>query len=255
MNRYNHTQRIIEHLVVKNNVTNITKNSKHLLVIFTGTNIDTEQIFKELVNIKNLGSTFDVAISSCGERIHNVDEIKRKLAPRNVYTENSLPANGDFIQTIDEILVPAITQNTAFKVIQGIQDRLVPRLLWEALWLEKPVWIKLDDLLQFKGIQTKQTYILEKVKDAINQLLQMGVKELQLPFSNDLLTTGISSVIENKKQLEKSFNNENKKIVITERDILKLKNTTSEIVVPQGAVITPLARDKAKTLGVKILKK
>ncbi|KAB3531654.1 hypothetical protein F8154_12755 [Alkaliphilus pronyensis] len=264
MNRYNHTQRIIEHLMIKNINSLQSTGNKHLLVALTGTNIGLENSIKELVALKEHGFTMDIVVSNSGEKIYNVKEISRLLMPKEVYTEDLDLVKEEFIEAIDGILVPLATQNTAFKLASGIQDQLIPRLLWQALWQEKPIWMNLKDLMQYKGKKTNNLFLQEKIREVIKQLEGMGVKEFKTPLIAEALLSEVEDRTSNIKSLKKvekiDLGKEDVKLdkgrrVITEKDVLAANTSNGEMIIPLGSIVTPLATDTAKAIGVKIIKK
>ncbi|SCZ04705.1 flavoprotein [Alkaliphilus peptidifermentans] len=264
MNRYNHTQRIIEHLITKNINSLQPKGNNHLMVALTGTNIGLDEAMRELTVIRKQGFTMDIVVSNSGEEILDIKEICRQLSPKEVYTENLSLMKEGFMEEIDGVIVPLATQNTAFKLVLGIQDQLIPRLLWQALWQGKPVWMNLEDLTQYKGFPTKQPFMLEKVKENIKQLEKMGIKHLKRPFNIQELLLEIENCTNYNINLvsttntltnKETFTAEYSRQVITEKDILTANTSLGEMIVPKGAIVTPLAKDTAKALGIQINKK
>ena len=76
----------------------------------------------------------------------------------------------------------------------------------------------------------------------------MGAKEMV--YNNYLNNSDL-----NKKQNSPKIITENQnmsKDLITERDILRLSGSGKEITISKGTVITPLAKDRARELGINI---
>lgn len=262
MSRYNQTQRIIEHLILKSNKNDSKKgNSKHLMIALTGTDINREQVYKDLAVLRGEGYTMDIVISDSGEEINDIDEIRRLLSPREIYTEKLPLVREGYLEDYDGFLVPLITQNTAIKLAMGIQDQLIPRMLWQALWQGKPVWMNFQDILQYKGLSTKTPYLVEKLKGTITELKKMGVRAYDIPFNfqefNKVFNSNKNSMGDLKgfSSPKVELNNSEERLVITERDILTSKPSNGEMMIPAGAIITPLAKDTAKALGLKLIRK
>lgn len=251
MNRYNQTQKIMEHLVLINKSPHKVKNKKHLMIVFTGTNTGLDETIGEFKTLKSKGCTFDIAVSRSGEKILDMKEINGQLSPQKVYTENNSFSKTDFMKGIDGVLVPMLTQNTAIKLALGIQDQLIPRLLWQALWEGKPVWMNLDGLLQHKGLPASHTFMVKQIKETIEKLEKMKVKPLKKPFN-------IEEQLQSNTNISKEFYKEEQQVntgrfVITEKDVLNFSPSNREMIVPRGSIITPLARDTAKERGIKII--
>lgn len=249
MNRYNQTQKIMEHLILKNR-SSFSKNSKgRLMVVFTGTATNQQENIKLLENLRDKGYSFDFILSINGEKLLNIDDMRRRLQPRKVIKESSLALEGSLIEEIEGVLVPFLTQNTAMKLSLGIQDQLIPKFLWEALWMGIPIWMNLKGLSEYKGMTSCSSYMIDKIKAATVELQRMGVKSLDV-FEDFKATNNIPlphSGLESKKT------NLIRK-VITERDILAFEASGGKLSVPIDAIITPLAKDAAKARRIKIIK-
>ncbi|SET52822.1 hypothetical protein SAMN05660297_02683 [Natronincola peptidivorans] len=246
MNRYNQTKKIMEHLILKNNNSFSKEKKEHLMIVFTGTVTDQEKYLKQLEGLKNQGYSFDFTISSNGEKLLNIDELCKLLQPRKVYRESSSSIEVNSMEGIEGILVPLATQNTAIKLSLGIQDQLIPKLLWEALWMGKPIWMNYKSLSEYKGTTTSNPYIQEKIKLVLLELEKMGVKSLEC--FDDIRKSPLDN-----------FDVKNEKAstghrVITERDVLAFDSSNLNMMVPSDAIITPLAKDTAKARGIKIIK-
>ncbi|KAB3530537.1 hypothetical protein [Alkaliphilus serpentinus] len=262
MSRYNQTQRIIEHLILRSNSSISNQGgTKHLMVALTGTNISRDQVFNDLSSLSKEGFTYDIVLSDSGEEINDISEIRRYLNPKELYTEKLPLAREGYLEGIDGFLVPLITQNTAIKLSLGIQDQLVPRMLWQALWQDKPVWMNFKDLLQYKGLATNNPHLIEKLKGTIAELKKMGVRAYEFPFNMGEVKKVLNFNKNNTGDMKGSnnpkveFKGNEERRVITESDILTSKPSNGEIMIPAGAIITPLAKDTAKALGLKIVRK
>lgn len=249
MNRYNQTQKIMEHLILRNKNT-LSKDSKgRLMVVFTGTATSQQENVKQLENLRNKGYSFDFILSTNGEKLLNIDDIRRLLQPRKVIRESSLAIEGSLIEEINGVLVPFLTQNTAMKLSLGIQDQLIPKFLWEALWTGIPIWMNLKGLSKYKGMASSNSYMTEKIKAATVELQKMGVKSLDA-FEDFKVSNNTPS---SPSDFESEKTNLRQR-VITERDIITFNSSNGEIIVPSDAIITPLAKDAAKARRIKIIK-
>lgn len=246
MNRYNQTQKIMEHLILKNNKTFSKEDNRRLMIAFTGTTTGQQEIVKQLENLRSKGYSFDFIFSIHGEKLLNIDELSRRLQPRKIYRESNLSIGHSFMEGIEGVLVPLLTQNTAIKLSLGIQDQLIPKLLWEALWMGKPIWMNLKGLLEYKGVTSSNLYMTEKLKLVLLELEKMGVKSLDA-FENIGKSIPQHLDIKNKETIIEQR-------VITERDVLTFDTSSVDMIVASDTIITPLAKDTAKARGIRIIK-
>lgn len=251
MDRYNHTQRIFEHLIVKSKEALINdEKKKHYLLVVTGTNQDLQGTVEKLQIMRDKGITFDLLISSMGEKLVNVEELTRKIKPKRIYTEKDWPFQQEPLNKAAGIVIPLLTQNTAVKLSLGIQDQLVPRLLWECLWIGKPVWMDKHSLFLYKGKPTANTALVNKIKEIVLQLEKLGIKEIEDFYGESQQPATENEIVINGNQFGSKTE---KRAVITEKDILMVKTPIKELIIPKGSVITPLAKDTAKARGIRII--
>jgi len=275
MDKYNLTNDIISQLVKKVNPgnsvhankkiehQNINLSSQHVLAIFTATDYKLNEALRELTKAKRYGFTFDVALSDNGVDVlgdKGIESIKSSLKPNRIYTEKDKLLFGDIIESVDGIIVPMTTQDTVAKLALGIQDNFISTLLWQSLWHGKTVLIDFENVITYRGTKSLAPMLQQIVDDYIVRIEKMGVTKFQ---RNDYIVQMLSAFKSNiniDKQAEDSNNLTNEentynKDVITEKDLLSLSTHRKELTVPMRTIITPLAYDTAKQLGIKIIKK
>ncbi len=275
MDKYNLTNDIINQLVQKINTgtsiymntskeqPNMTFVSQHVLAVFTGTSFGLSEVLRELSKSRRYGFTFDVALSDNGVDVigsDGIESIKSLLKPGKIYTEKDKLEFGDIIESVDGIVVPMTTQDTAAKLALGIQDNFISTLLWQALWHGKSMLVDFHNVTTYRGNKSKVAMLQQIMDDYIDKILKMGVTRFERKdyvvqmlnvFKNN---TSTELQVENSNQLTGVENITNKS-VITERDLLDLSTHGKELTVPMRAIITPLAYDTAKQLGIKIIKR
>ncbi len=241
-------------------------NEKHILVVFTGTDVDIRKAIDELVKTKGYGFTFDIAFSGTGEALLDIDYIKTKLNPKNIYTEEDILQTEQVIENVDGVVVPMTTQNTVVKLSLGLQDSFISHALWQSLWHDKPVLMDFDNAITYRGNTSKRPMLQTMIEDYIQKVQVMGVKAVK---RRDYLTEMLNVFQPNdgKKTdnteniiIEEDTNNnvDNKRTIVTEGDLGKLISRSSnkkEVYVSKSSIITPLAYDVANEMGVKIIKK
>jgi hypothetical protein len=222
----------------------------NILVLFTGSNIGLSERLRELSKLKERGCTFEIAYSNSAVELLDINLINSQLQPERVYTEKDWPIYDEIISKAQLIVAPVITQNSAVKLALGIQDEFIPMILWRSLWLDKTVFMDMEGVLTHIGETSKKPFLQQMMRDYVDRLQKMGIR---------LIKTGnyIDEILKNFfRSSEKSYTLKEtiEKTVLTERDIRERRNT-KEIVVPMKAIITPLAYDAAKELGIKIIRK
>lgn len=276
MDRYNLTKDIVSQLTSKatgsyrpQNEIRIEKQEvntpqkHHLLVVFTGTNVGVEEAIRELVKAKNYGFTFDIAVSFTGMHVNNVDRLKSVLQPRKVFTEEDWIEFGSILENSDGIIAPMITQDTTAKLSLGIQDDFISTLLWQALWHGKPLLMDFENVVAYRGTKAHNPMLQQIMDDYVSKLQKMGVTRVHRKsyvvdmlniFSNDYKKT--TSYDDTRKMIEEPLNRQEiKQTIITEKDLLNMSSNTKELTIPSKTIVTPLAYDTAKELGIKIVKK
>lgn len=261
MKEYDRTREIINQLSARSGASVDTSKRKQMLVIFTGTSNDYEEKLRSLIRGKAQGVRYDLVFSKAAEEVLPTDNICIRLQPRRVIKADTPFNESELLQEIDGIIVPNLTQNTAFKLSLGLQDQLVPRLLWHALWLGKAIWMDLEGLNIHMGKETSSEALRKMVKDTVEKLKSMGVKVLdKMDFVEKILEeinqqgAGTVDSTEETPMGHSTKGEDPKKSIITEGDILKLSSEVSEVKVGSNSIITPLAYDTAKRRGIRIIK-
>lgn len=263
MKEYDRTREIINQLSAKSRVSASAHISegKQILVIFTGSSSDYEEKLRGLIRGRVQGIRYDLMFSEAAEEILPIDNICLKLKPRRVIKADASLKEFHTLQGIDGIIVPFLTQNTAFKLSLGLQDQPVPSFLWQGLWIGKPVWMDLEGLNKYMGKETSSEALRKMIKDSIQGLKAMGVKELDkedfMKRIFEELSQQDNASVDSTQETPKGHSTKGedpKKSIITEADILKLPYEIKEIKLGSNSIITPLAYDTAKRRGIKIIR-
>ncbi|SDY88311.1 hypothetical protein SAMN05660462_01129 [Proteiniborus ethanoligenes] len=275
MNKYNLTNDIVSGLVQKinNRPSNTiiadrtyeqhTHLNQHILAVFTGTNFGLNEALKELSKARRYGFSFDMAITENGEEIigsQGIASIKSSLQAERIYTERDKLIFGEILESVDGIIVPMTTQDTATKLALGIQDCFISTLLWQGLWHGKKVLIDFENVLSYRGNKSKLPMLQQMMNDYVEKLQKMSVKSVN---KNNYLVEMLnafkdgSNVATANNQYSQNAVTELEhapRQVITESDLVNMRANNKEVTVPMRAIITPLAYDKAKELGIRIIR-
>lgn len=273
MDKFNQTNDIIRQLVEKINGGHSPRVStesryhqqpqvnKHILAVFTGTNFGLDESLRELSKAKRYGFTFDIAITENGEEIigaQGIASIKSTLQADRVYTQKDRLIFGEILESVEGIIVPMLTQDTAAKLALGIQDCFVSTLLWQGLWHGKQILMDFSNVLEYRGNKSKIPMLQQIMNDYVDKLQKMGVKNIDKkdyllemlnvfrdsPMSENLTTQNSQNAVDSSGTRQ----------VVTEKDLMNMRAINNEVTVPIGTIITPLAYDRAKELGIRIVK-
>lgn len=258
MNQSNQTRQILAHLSAQvgrlpGEKVSVNKpiTGPSMLVLFAGNPIGLDETLYDLGMLKKGGWCFDVAFSSNSEALMSTDRIIGQLKPRLVIERNMNQLKIYNMEHLKCVIAPLITHNTARKLILGIQDGLIPNLLWQALWDSIPVYMNLASLRTYHGRPTGNPQLNHLMEGTIAELKKMGVKDMDRPSSlpslellghNGLSVTG---------QVSEYAGHADDKKIFTEKDILALSQSDTVLNLPHGSIVTPLARDTAVARGIK----
>lgn len=234
----------------------IKDNSVHLALIFTGTDIGLNDYIDELIKLKRYGFTYDVVLSEAAEGIIGLDVLKSRLGPKKIFNNVTIE-DLDVFCKFDGAVVPMMTQNTLTKLVLGIQDNFITSLIWHMLWFSKPVFIDFFNCRTKMGSKAKNPFLNEMIENYLSNLIKMGVTEVG---KKDFIVKLLDK-FKSYKALEIQANEDITtdmnffEGVITEKDVINIAKKEKKIFVSTRTIITPLAKDTAKELGLKIITK
>ncbi|MCF6459674.1 hypothetical protein [Clostridium sp. Cult3] len=221
------------------------------LVVFTGSNIDLDKKIEELKELESHGMSLSLAFSFMGERILDVENIVNSLNPFEIYGEEDIFRLEEIASSYSKVIGPNITMNTLSKVSLGMVDSFVSNILWTYLYRSKGVYLDFASVNNYLGRPTENKGISKQIENHINNLKDMGVVEIEEGNYLDRIV-GIKTEQDIPSVKEIGNKNYTSKQVITERDLVELSPKGKALILPKGSIVTPLARDKARELGIDI---
>lgn len=225
------------------------------LVVFNGSNIRLNKRIEELKKLKEYGIDISIAFSFISERVLDIDYIINALNPVEVYREENIFDLEYIVEDCSYIIGPNITMNTLSKVSLGIIDSFISNILWTFLYKGKKTYLDLTSVTNYLGERCKNQEISNIIESHINTLKSMGAIEMEEgKYIEKIINANKSYHVEKENKGDNNFNRDDKKInkVITERDLINQFTANKPITLPKGTIVTPLARDKARDLGIKI---
>ncbi|NLW41083.1 MAG: hypothetical protein GXY96_09210 [Tissierellia bacterium] len=216
------------------------------LIVFTGSNIHLADRIEGLKKLKEEGKPFSLAFSFMAERILDLDFIINNLKPVKVYREEDIFQLEEIVEGHFRLIGANITMNTLSKVTLGMVDSFISNIIWTFLYKEKPVYLDFTSVRNYLGSPSNNKAIRDMIEDRIQLIKRMGAKEL------DEIDYGKNPSKENKNPASKDYGeSRGGKKVITERDLLN-HNSQEPLIITRGSIITPLAKDRAKELGIRL---
>lgn len=243
---------------VLENITNIvskkgfSQNGRKALVLFNGSYLEEHLRIEKILSLKEKGLNISIGFSFMGERIIDTNKIINILRPIEVYREEDILDFPRIVKNYDLIIGPNITMNTLSKVSLGMIDSFIPNVIWTFLYQGKKVYLDYHSVTNFLGDTTKSVEIQNVIDNHIKSLNKMGAIEIKEEnYLEKIIIENDWPRIENQKSQASTVN----KNLITEKDMVIIAETKKLIVLDKNTVITPLAKDKARQLGVKIERK
>ena len=219
--------------------------SKDAIIVFNGSNNKLDKRIDYINELKKDGIRVSLAFSFMAEEILDREKIIRSLDPINVYREEDIFKLNEITKNYSLIIGPNITMNTLSKVALGIIDSFISTLIWTFMYQGKKVYLDFNSIRNYLGKESENMVISNIAENYIKQVLEMGAIEInEDDYSRERMVEDVkrsNDIIENKVH----------KKVITENDIIKL-GKNKNLILPIGSIVTPLAKDKAKDMDIKI---
>lgn len=244
--------------------------NKRVLLFISGGAVNLKDIFETLASMKLL--QYDIVMTEHAKQMipqHYLDNLNHRVIDCKIELTKAVKED-------DFILVPIMTRNTLAKCATGIQDNLVTTGIAEALMMGKEVIAVKDSFdpensknisLGFSKNQAYNKFILRYQEN----LTGFGMKFIDANSLKDTINskfTMISNAVENtptdkasiKEEIVVSSSNTgvnsvktevnqtlvNKKAlsgILTTEDIIIASNSSKEIHIKEGSLITPMAKD------------
>lgn len=241
------------------NIENMTGlKNKRVTVILTGSDIALDSTFKNLKYLGEKGFYITVILSKAAEILLSKDKIQSEIQPNRIITGDCFEGAEGIIKSSDYCIMPNLTQNTLAKVAVGIQDDLASTIMWQLLLGGRNVIVNTDSI--FHGWFTMDLNpMMKKVME--NHLVTIEsygaklvedheyLKYIDIEYEEeDVKTSGKKTSKSEKLSLESNGSK-----LITESTIRGFSADVKELIVEKGMIVTPLAKDAAKTKGITLI--
>lgn len=229
---------------------------KKALVIFTGGSIGFKDSMEQIKKLKEDGWKLKVLLSRSAEDVLTKELIEKMMGPKKVeiHVESDGRETGYYYSDIDKIILPVLTMNTAAKIALGVSDTLVTNIISHCLMTSIPIVAAKNacDPLNEERISVgmgKASVAYIKIRENyLEQLKDYGIK---LVSANELYDTVLEKTkgnINKKSKKEVVF----EKKVLTRAGVIDAFNRNRDVVVSSKTILTEIAKETAKNLGVKI---
>ena len=217
---------------------------KRLLAIFGATQLALDEPIQQLQTCRQNGWKITIILSDLATKVTNLEPIHAAFGEENVLQENALSNTATFLETYQQIVLPVFSYPMAAKLALRLVDTPCTYLVFEALSKGKKV-IAASDALNQGEVSVKMGAIFNKLEnDYVNALSELDV---QLVPMTQIAESVIESVSGSRAIVEKTL--------ISATTISNLDADVRELVYPNPAIITPLAREHAKRRGIELIPK
>lgn len=226
-----------------------------ILALFAGGTIGLKQGLKELSELKPLAS-ISVVLSEAAEQVVGKNRIYEHLGSETPVVTASCPYPGKLLRAADVVVVPVLTQNSAAKLAHTLADTMVTTLVLQALMLGKPVIIATnaadprDSWRIGAGMGRSPVGLARALQDNLKKIEGLGVAMVDVGFLAAECRRHIKL-----ETRESSTEKTGAARVLIDAGAVKavLANGGKRLAVPTGALVTPLAKDVARELGVELI--
>ena len=226
----------------------IEASSNNILILFNGTNMDLDNKIIELKKLIENNFNLSLGFSFMSKGVLNIDEIVNVLNPRRVYGEENIFDLENIVERHSKLIMPNISINTLSKVALGMIDSFASNILWTYLYKGKDVYLDFSSAKNYLGSSSQNKTINSIINKHINTLKNMGAMEIEEGKYIKIIGGNREGL--NKVENLGGFKEFSK--VVTERDLFNFSLDTKVLKLPKGTILTPLAKDRAKELGLKI---
>lgn len=225
--------------------------SDRALVVFTGSDINIAEKLECILGLKDQRVRLSLVFSKMAEKLLNIEKIKEKLRPEEVYLEEDIIELKKVSLEYNYIISPNITINTMSKTTKGFIDEFIPNLIWTFLYLDKNVYVDFESTLNYLGMDCKNKKVENIILEQIKSLKDMGATEI---ISNKYMDSiyknkNYSNILSKKTGVE---NHSLEKKIYTKNDINSSLKNGDTIILRRGDILTPLARDEMRSRGINI---
>ncbi|WP_039235356.1 flavoprotein [Bacillus thermotolerans] len=230
-------------------------------VFFTGGAYGFQESMQQIKQLKEEGWELNVLLSNSAAYVLTPQLIKEELGISEVHVEREVKGLKPYYDGISALIFPTLTLNTAVKVSLGIADNLATNLASHVIMKGIPIIAARDgcDLRspireEFGLHKAPQAYV-NQVDQYLHQLESFGVKLVKAKELSDVVRASALPCFHKEAQAGSSARVKDvQKRVLTRSDVIEAKQKFFALRVSSATIISPLALDTAKELGVELIR-
>lgn len=249
MNKNKIASNLMDSISKRINVGAIPDSNRRALVLINGSNMDISSHVKFIDELRNEGYSISLGMSFMAERLLDSNKLIAALKPNKIFREEDIIQLKSIIDEYELVVGPNITMNTMVKVSTGMTDSFVPNVIWSFLYFGKKVYLDFSSVRNYMGRPPASEEIARAIEDNIKKLIKMGVKEIPgVSVNSDSTNSAVKTSISKDSSEVKAA-----KRIITQNDIPKMNFDKGVFIIEKNMILTPLAKDKIKSMGIKIV--
>jgi hypothetical protein len=234
---------------------------KKATVLFTGGAYGFPDALEQLKLLQADDWDLNILLSNSAEYVLTPQLIKEHLGSAKVYVEKDVMELSPFYEGVSAFIVPTLTLNTAAKIALGIADNMATNLAAHMLMSGIPV-IAAKDACDMQnpvraqlGLDKAPQAYVDKMSEHLITLESYGVRLVEAKELYEAVQRNVFTFSNQPKAASTPVKQiyEFKKKVLTRNDIIEAKQKESNLRILQTTILSPLALETAKELGVKII--
>lgn len=211
------------------------------LVLLCGSDFERDQVLKALDEAARKYGPLTVALTRHAERFYPADALKKRESVSRVYTEADDGDMERWLKTVHRIWCPNVTQNTLVKLSQGMTDSMSTCLLWWALTMEKPVTLTVNAASHWTAKLPGNHAMCRVLDEALKKVEAFGARMIT-DYSEEPPQT----------QPEEGSTAPQGIRLIHEGNLMAVAGDGNRLTLNKGQLITPAAKDLARSRGIEI---
>lgn len=219
-----------------------------LLVLFTGTSVAIDTALTQLQALLEQGYRLSVALCPMAEELVGI-QLSQMTDQIEMLSGEPIAKASLLLDAYEAVVIPTLSRTAAAKLALGIADNFVLTLAMQALLSGKRVVAARNgadpDVTDHPSVGTARTPepLIQLARDYLQTLEAFGVQLIDVSQLSEQLSPD---------KTEQYTSADPGKTLITESVIANLSPQVQELVVPNPAIITPLARDLAREKGISL---
>jgi len=226
-----------------------------LVALITGGLVGAEEAFAALERLLRRGYQLDVVLSKSAVAIHSPDALRARLPGVRLHLAVEMQSPHQLLSSCDLVVVPIMTRHTAARTALLLSDTLPVSLILDALLRGKPVVAARDAAdLSLPGWRGQArgnvpSGLRTAMEEVLQRLASMGVELVEARQLYEAVERRLAAPAATEARVPDGSSRLSRQVITAEavRMAAMREDRTLDV---RGAIVTPLARDLARQLGV-----